>query len=1276
MTTPLRLSMIISGDASNLKTATSSAKADIAGVSDSAAKSSTATDAMAASNDKAAASLNREAEAARKATEEAKKLATARSQISKFEYETREQVEKRLGLKTNQSPPAQPPQVSNVNTPIGTNPKAGYEAGLRDKIGNYLGISSKSSDPSIAQHAKELAGYTQELDRTRAQYKPLIDAQQRHLTLLNEINAAAKIGAISEDQRVAAAGQAEAAYSAQVAMIQNSGAVTTKATALASHEVTNLSYQLNDIVVMLASGQSPFLMMMQQGGQVAQIMGNRGLGSILPALGQGLRMLVTPTTMIMAGMTVLGYAASYIFDGIFTKTRKLSEVTSEHDQNIRKLREAYQYAGTGADDYYRRASGGSRIASASTRIELEKAAKKNVQSVLTDVSVQTYGTGKFIVDPSFKQFSDAIEYLNKTAKDGKPDLLGFRQLVEDRWNLEPNNDKIMKTGMTLLKLSKDGLEAAEAIEKASEDTIRALLSFEAAGRRFEAFREANSNLKSIEAPEISARRQAQNLYATASGSADNRDDRDDAYRQREQALARITDQEHRQIELVRIDIQLQAARDPWTRAELAAKRERIQLSGMEIDAVEAETRVRQARDQVMAEAMAQSSAQIIDLQTEAAARAKVNDALAAGTIKAADAEQYLRMESELRPLIAAAAKAEADEKQQLLAIIGQMTTAYQALAEQEKRASALEFIRSQDERLARLQVELAVVGETALVRQRVMAQLEAEQKIRELGLQTSSVQAAMIRNDASEMEKLNQQLDRQADAWNTVRQSGESAIDGLVDKLSSGDLSGALESISKDLTKSLLTLGVSNPLKNGLLGTNYGTINDVGGFGGIFSKLFGGGEVDADGIIKSALGASTTGTMNVTAATVMINGSGLGGDITKLLSGANDNVASSIAKLSGDGGPLSFVGNYKSGVDDRLTDILATAAKNFPGFKVDAISGFRAGDSRFHGKGQATDVQLTDLLSGKMLGNYQDASSFRSYEQFAQAARQVQMTKYPELTDQFRWGGYFGGGKGKYGALDTMHFDLGGARAGMSGGSWASGLTPQQTALWSGASSKGMDTASAALERLAGATTQTTEGLGQFGGGLESLARNFASIGGGGGNGILGSLFPGLGGFASKQLSGAISAGSWGLWSDGGYTGPGGIYEPRGVVHAGEVVWSQRDVARAGGPTVVDAMRLGRRGYASGGIVEGGRSYVSLASNNASIAANNNGAAHAPKNETHIHNYTGANIRTEEEDNGRGGRRTNIIVEESVSDAISRPGSSARNTMGQVYGMRSKVTKR
>lgn len=56
-------------------------------------------------------------------------------------------------------------------------------------------------------------------------------------------------------------------------------------------------------------------------------------------------------------------------------------------------------------------------------------------------------------------------------------------------------------------------------------------------------------------------------------------------------------------------------------------------------------------------------------------------------------------------------------------------------------------------------------------------------------------------------------------------------------------------------------------------------------------------------------------------------------------------------------------------------------------------------------------------------------------------------------------------------------------------------------------------------------------------------------------------------------------------FASGGYTGHGGVNQPAGVVHRGEVVWSQSDVSRAGGVAAVEAMRRGVMGYAYGGVV-------------------------------------------------------------------------------------------
>jgi hypothetical protein len=153
--------------------------------------------------------------------------------------------------------------------------------------------------------------------------------------------------------------------------------------------------------------------------------------------------------------------------------------------------------------------------------------------------------------------------------------------------------------------------------------------------------------------------------------------------------------------------------------------------------------------------------------------------------------------------------------------------------------------------------------------------------------------------------------------------------------------------------------------------------------------------------------------------------------------------------------------------------------------------------------------------------------------------------------------------------------------------------------------------AAGALGRLSDSTGIAMQGLGSLGSGLNSFGQQVANIAAGGGaspgGGIFGSL---LGGFG--RMVGGISPTSpfWAPnstlgnflvtgFSSGGYTGPGGRDDVAGLVHRGEVVWSQEDVARWGGAGNVDAMRRGLRGYAEGGIVGDRRRVVGVPASSA-----------------------------------------------------------------------------
>lgn len=136
--------------------------------------------------------------------------------------------------------------------------------------------------------------------------------------------------------------------------------------------------------------------------------------------------------------------------------------------------------------------------------------------------------------------------------------------------------------------------------------------------------------------------------------------------------------------------------------------------------------------------------------------------------------------------------------------------------------------------------------------------------------------------------------------------------------------------------------------------------------------------------------------------------------------------------------------------------------------------------------------------------------------------------------------------------------------------------------------------AAGSMEKLSSSSISTAQALT---GSLGSLSQQLMGVGGGaGGSGWFSGLMGMFGGAAgatrfmmgiSPAATQHIAAGFGGLFDVGGYTGQGGKHEVAGLVHRGEVVWSQDDIRRAGGVNIVEAMRKGMPGFAMGGYVGG-----------------------------------------------------------------------------------------
>lgn len=167
----------------------------------------------------------------------------------------------------------------------------------------------------VPDRGSDISAYGQELDRLRAKFNPIYAAGQQYRRTVDEISQAERVGAISASEASAARERARVATGAQVATIRNATAAQNAhagAMKLTGFQAANLSYQLNDVFVSLASGQNPMMVAVQQGSQISQIFGGLGntmtaaLGFLTPfRLGIG----VVAGLFLGAGKAVIDYSA-------------------------------------------------------------------------------------------------------------------------------------------------------------------------------------------------------------------------------------------------------------------------------------------------------------------------------------------------------------------------------------------------------------------------------------------------------------------------------------------------------------------------------------------------------------------------------------------------------------------------------------------------------------------------------------------------------------------------------------------------------------------------------------------------------------------------------------------------------------------------------------------------------------------------------------------------------------------------------------------------------
>lgn len=1190
--TAFNISMVITSDVAAAKAGLGDVSTGLKAVSAEADKTSLATKQQAAELERLA-------------------VATAKAAMTQDDLAAAEQraMEARRRAGAIVAPLANP--TTSTSAVIGAWRGTETAAGSLQRAVAGLNASIGSQAHDMVEAAQATAIYNRALDDIRASFNPLFAASRQYEQQLERIAEAERLGAINA--REAAAARAAAANQ----MAPMAGGMP-GARGVGSHHTANVAAQGFDVGVTAAMGMNPAMIGIQQGPQLAQIAMSMGGGTqALKGIASGFLAILNPMNLAIIGMTAFAAYGIQALIKLGGETKSFEESMDALGSAVDGYEKNLSQSRMGTAELSREFGGAAEavrglLAEMAEMGELDRraakrAAKDAFGSLKSEIGLNLtpMPEGDWLSSGgSIQQAQNrGMAELNRES-----DMQGLRKVFGlDRSEASRGLISSVLDAAAVANSADDlGLDeqiaAAEALraawlaaaeaqgpisEKADEQLrqlqeAQQLLEKQRALEGNEAGTEAAKRLKGeiYQQVELERARLQYGEDAAEVRAIENRHERE-ALKLKSDALGLA----ETAFDRTRAMNALQALQDQREKAALDARREWFRDQDDKIGAIRLEisligaSAAEQSRINALAEAEVEIRDRKMGLLEAVEARSKAilfaeHQIEATRKRSLLDLENAARMDvyddriaSATNPWIRADIEAEKEFSRQM-AEHGDETLAN--VAAQNARARAIrdvqrsqsDFFRDQEQGLAQMRLELALVGQTAEVRARVLALTQAEQKIASLGM--SGQQADMVRQQALEGAELARVIGEQADAWERVQSAGEIAIDGVLDALRKGDVKDAMRGLLAEIGDGFFHLQVRNPLKNAILGTNLGTWEDVGGLGGIWGRLTGKNTIDEGALSKA--GAMATATMTVTAGSVILGGN-LSGIQPGIIGAANSNTM-----------PMSFAG--LGGSSDVQSQVWSFFAQK--GLKPHQIAGIMG------------NIQAGSGFDPLAVGDGDDAFGLfqwndRRHEMFNSIGGQQNLGDVQKQLE-FAW----------HELMTTERAAMQGLLAAPDASSAADSFVRQfkRPADWAIQKTKGERSAAAeaAEQRFANMVTNTADQVGQLGSasvqagqGMDNLGQGMDQFGG-----VLGGLLSGATGLMGGEKGGILGllvgagrqvAAGVPLFDRGGATAAGDPADPAGIVHKGEYVFDAITTRRIG-VSNLDKMRAGvMRGFREGGQV-------------------------------------------------------------------------------------------
>ena len=327
------------------------------------------------------------------------------------------------------------------------------------RLGIVLGVDTAELEVKISKAKETFHGFTKQVERDSNNAAKDIVALRyatedygKTLTKVEQVEREIRAGRYqrAEGSLIDMLRKEAAAYDAKANAMKNMAGAQFK---MNEQQKLQLTYQTTDLFTQIASGQSPFIAIMQQGGQLKDSMG--GLGNMFKALGT----LFTPLTVGLGAVaTAFGTAAYAVY-----------EAHKEFDKFQDSLTLTGNYAGITAD----------KLVSMSKSVA---DATKTTIGTATDVLDALVSSGKF-TSTSIEAVTKAVLTYSKIAGvDGKQAAEALMSGLDGT----ASGAKALNEKMNFLTLAQ--YKQIEALEKANKSQEGAKLAADILNGRLEAQR--------------------------------------------------------------------------------------------------------------------------------------------------------------------------------------------------------------------------------------------------------------------------------------------------------------------------------------------------------------------------------------------------------------------------------------------------------------------------------------------------------------------------------------------------------------------------------------------------------------------------------------------------------------------------------------------------------------------------------------------------------------------------------------------------------------------